>query len=197
MNLFSILLLSTLTLLAVLFFRCFWKNFKPAASNVWQIACLFWRGIMTIRHSAFIIALALFAFALRARAQSQVGIYQPTTLLNATNLPAVISPGGISNTVSIINVPQKLGLSFTWKFNVSAGSSNACESLTPSVDGTNYDTTPWTLNRNANGTTDVIATTNWTHNQLNSYRTLKIVGQTNQNAGTLTNKQNAWGFENP
>jgi hypothetical protein len=151
-----------------------------------------------IAASIILVMMALLAMlVLPAQAQPQIQPYQPITLIPFTNLPTVLTAGSFSNTTSYVDVPQKFGLSFSLKFNASAGTSNVCVIITPTNDGTNYDTTGWALNRNANGATDVVLTTNWTHGQLNAFRRLKIMQMTNQNNGTVTNKGGQWGLENP
>jgi Tfp pilus assembly protein FimT len=118
------------------------------------------------------------------RASAQTG----PDLQSATNLPATVATATQSATTSYIDLYSDSGLALSWKFNVSSGTSAGVVLLYPSVDKTNYDTTPWIWLRNANGATDVIATTNWSAQQLRGYRSLKIGALTNASAGTLTNK---------
>jgi hypothetical protein len=111
-----------------------------------------------------------------------------TTLRAVTNTPAIVTAIAGSNTTTFIDINNNSGLAISWQFNVSAGTSNADLLMYPSVDKTNYETTPWVLERNAAGTTDRIATTNWDANKLRGYTSLKIGAMTNANNGTLTNK---------
>lgn len=127
--------------------------------------------------------LALCASALNAPAQ-----LTPTTLGGVTNLPAVVTAIAGSNTTSYIDINNNSGLALMWQFNVSAGTSNADLLMFPTVDNTNYDSVPWVLQRNATGTTDQFASTNWDANKLKGYTRLKIGALTNANNGTLTNK---------
>jgi hypothetical protein len=120
-----------------------------------------------------------------------------TTLGAVTNLPAIVSTGAQSNTTSYVDIKNNTGLALSWRFNVSSGTSNAVLLLYPSVDKTNYDTVPWQLVRNASGTTDQVATTNWNPMQLRGYTSLKIGALTNANAGTLTNKGIVFSRPNP
>jgi hypothetical protein len=126
--------------------------------------------------------IGLCLFTLNARAQ-----LTQTTLLSVTNLPAIVSASGQSNTTSYIDIQNNSGLALSWIFNASAGTSNACLLLYPSIDKTNYDSVPWVLSRNAAGATGQCATTNWSAAQLRGYTSLKVGGMTNQNNGTLTN----------
>lgn len=146
---------------------------------------------------AMLALLAALCMPQIVKADTQVSIYQPMTTASATNQPAVVTTGASSNCVSIVNVPQKTGLSYAQKFNVSSGTSNVVVQFTPSQDGTNYDGDPWQLVRNATGTTDKTITTNWPPGVLSGYKTLKVSALTNQNAGTLTNKGGQWAFPNP
>ncbi len=111
-----------------------------------------------------------------------------TTLGSVTNLPATVAAESQVNTTSFVNIQNNSGLALSWKFNASAGTSNAVLLLYPSVDKTNYDSVPWQLIRPAAGATDQVATTNWSAAQLRGYTSLKIGAITNENAGTLTNK---------
>lgn len=135
--------------------------------------------------------LGVCAFALSAGAQ-----ITQTTLGLVTNLPAIVSASGQSNTVSYIDIQNNSGLSLSWNFNASTGTSNACLLLYPSIDKTNYDSVPWTLIRNAAGATTQTATTNWDANKLRGYTSLKVGGMTNQNTGTLTNQGVIFGRPN-
>lgn len=112
----------------------------------------------------------------------------PSDLASVTNLPATVSATSASTTTSYIDIRNESGLALSWQFNVSSGTSAGVALLYLSVDKTNYDTTPWVWARNANGATDVIATTNWSPSQLRGYRSMKIGALTNASAGTLTNK---------
>jgi hypothetical protein len=112
----------------------------------------------------------------------------PTTLGTVTNLPATVAAESQADTTSYINLQNNSGLALSWKFNVSAGTSNAVLLLYPSVDKTNYDSVPWQLIRPATDTANQVATTNWSSDQLRGYTSLKIGALTNENAGTLTNK---------
>ena len=128
------------------------------------------------------------ALALSALAMPAFGQVTQTALGTVTNLPATVSAASQSSTTSYVDIRNNSGLALSWKFNVSSGTSNAVLLLYPSVDKTNYDSVPWQLVRNAAGTADQVATTNWSANQLRGYTSLKIGALTNQNAGTLTNK---------
>lgn len=133
------------------------------------------------------IAIIGMAVALAASiASAQV---TPTTLNSVTNLPATVAATTSTAGPSYIDLYNDSGLALSWKFNVSSGTSAGVALLYPSVDKTNYDTTPWVFARNANGATDVIATTNWSAAQLRGYQSLKVGALTNASAGTLTNKQ--------
>ena len=137
----------------------------------------------TRRGLCLIAPLLLGAFALSASAQ-----ITPTTLGTVTNLPATVAAASQVNTTSYVDLHNNSGLALSWKFNVSAGTSNAVLLVYPSVDKTNYDSVPWQLIRPAAGATDQVATTNWSAVQLRGYTSLKIGALTNENAGTLTNK---------
>lgn len=121
-------------------------------------------------------------------AATAFGQVTQTTLGTVTNLPATVSATSQTATTSFIDIHNNSGLALSWKFNASSGTSAAVLLLYPSVDKTNYDSVPWQLIRPANGTTDQVATTNWSANQLRGYTSLKIGALTNANAGTLTNK---------
>jgi hypothetical protein len=127
----------------------------------------------------------LFLSALALSSQAQI---TPTTLGTVTNLPATVAAGAQANTTSYLDLHNDSGLALSWKFNVSAGTSNAVLLVYPSVDNVNYDSVPWQLIRPAAGAVDQVATTNWSAAQLRGYTSLQIGGLTNQNAGTLTNK---------
>lgn len=140
-----------------------------------------------------ICILALLAAISIPKAQAQI---TQSTLGGVTNLPAVITATVASNTVSFIDINNNSGLALSWKFNVSSGTSAGGLFLFPSMDKTNYDTVPWVLLRNASGTTDQIATTNWDANKLRGYQSLMVGTMTNANAGTLTNKGITFGRPN-
>ena len=133
---------------------------------------------------AFLSAIALAA----ANALNSSAQITPTTLGTVTNLPATVATAAQANTTSYVDLHNNSGLALSWKFNVSAGTSNAVLLVYPSVDKVNYDSVPWQLIRPAAGTTDQVATTNWSADQLRGYTSLKIGALTNENAGTLTNK---------
>jgi hypothetical protein len=120
-----------------------------------------------------------------------------TTLGTVTNLPATVAATSQANTTSYVDIHNNSGLALSWEFNVSSGTSSAVLLLYPSVDKTNYDSVPWQLIRNAAGTTDQVATTNWSAQQLRGYTSLKIGALTNENAGTLTNKGIVFSRPNP
>jgi len=141
----------------------------------------------------FLLApLLLGVFALNSSAQ-----ITSTTLGTVTNLPATVAAASQANTTSYVDLHNNSGLALSWKFNVSAGNSNAVLFVYPSVDKVNYDSVPWQLVRPANGATDQVATTNWSANQLRGYTSLKIGALTNQNGGTLTNKGIVFSRPNP
>ena len=144
-----------------------------------------------MKFKTFLAPLLLSAFALSSQAQTS-----QTSLGSVTNLPATVAAASQANTTSYVNLQNNSGLALSWKFNVSAGTSNAVLLLYPSVDKTNYDSVPWQLIRPAVGTTDQVATTNWSAQQLRGYTSLKIGALTNQNAGTLTNKGIVFGRPN-
>jgi len=144
-----------------------------------------------MKFKTFLAPLLLSAFALSSQAQTS-----QTSLGSVTNLPATVAAASQANTTSYVNLQNNSGLALSWKFNVSAGTSNAVLLLYPSVDKTNYDSVPWQLIRPAAGTTDQVATTNWSAQQLRGYTSLKIGALTNQNAGTLTNKGIVFGRPN-
>lgn len=125
------------------------------------------------------------------------GQITPTTLGTVTNLPATVAAAAQANTTSYIDLHNNSGLALSWKFNVSSGTSSAVLLVYPSVDKTNYDSVPWQVVRDAAGTTDQVATTNWSADQLRGYTSLKIGALTNQNAGTLTNKGILFSRPNP
>lgn len=143
------------------------------------------------------IGVGLLLAALVHPLSSAIGQITPTTLGTVTNLPAIVSTASQSNTTSYVDLHNESGLALSWKFNVSSGTSSAVLLLYPSVDKTNYDTTPWQLIRNAANTTDQVATTNWSAAQLRGYTSLKIGALTNANAGTLTNKGLVFSRPNP
>jgi len=184
MNYYSILFISTLALLSLLFFHSVWINLKPFTSNVWRVACLFWRGIMTIRHSSFVIALILCAFALSSKAQ-----LTSINMTLATNLPTVVTTGASSNSLtSWFQLQQDKGAAFdlaVW----GTGASNVAYQATPSIDGTNKSTSTnwWFIGANAGPTTTNHITGNLTRDALGGYKYICITALTNQNAGTVTN----------
>jgi len=139
----------------------------------------------------------LLLYALISPLSSVFGQVTPTTLGTVTNLPATVAPASQANTTSYIDLHNNAGLALSWKFNVSSGTSDAVLLVYPSADKTNYDSVPWQLVRNAAGTTDQIATTNWSADALRGYTSLKIGALTNQNAGTLTNKGIVFSRPNP
>jgi hypothetical protein len=141
---------------------------------------------LKFKSTALGAALVLSAFtASLSPASAQIA---QTTLGTVTNLPATVAAASQTNTTSYVDIHNNSGLALSWKFNVSAGTSNAVLWVYPSVDKTNYDSVPWQLIRSAAGTTDQVATTNWSAQQLRGYTSLRIGALTNQNAGTLTNK---------
>lgn len=139
---------------------------------------------MKFKFTSTILGTALLLLA-AGSASAQIS---PTTLGTVTNLPATVSAASQANTTSYVDLYNNSGLALSWKFNVSSGTSSAVLLLYPSVDKTNYDSVPWQLVRSAAGTTDQVATTNWSAQQLRGYTSLKIGALTNANAGTLTNK---------
>jgi hypothetical protein len=111
----------------------------------------------------------------------------PTTCYGLTNFPATLAPVSLSVTTNIVPLTKNCGLALQGVFNVSAGTSNVLVQGSFSADGTNYATTPWTWTIPAQGTTRVVASTNWSSAQLAGYVSLNITTLTNQNSGTLTN----------
>ena len=122
--------------------------------------------------------------------ESQAQVTSPT-LFPITNFPATVAPSGASNSVNQIALTKKSGFALQGAFNVSSGSSNVVVTGSFTVDGINYATAQgqgaWTWIIPANGTTKVVASTNWTSLQLAGYSGIQITGLTNANAGTLTN----------
>ena len=136
---------------------------------------------------AVIAIIAIVSFlALTQSAQAQV---YPYNLIAPTNLPTVVAAGATSNSLSsdIVLNPGK-GLALSAKFVTGAGTSNIVVQLTPTVDGTNYETTNWQWTFAANGGTAVLRTTNWSAATLAGYTKLRITGITNQNASIITNQ---------
>lgn len=143
--------------------------------------------IKTMKNKFIITILALFALAFTASAQ----VY-PNNLFTATNLPAIMSNGSISNAqASPYIIEQHAGVAFTWQFNVSsnAATGNAGLFIYPSADGTNYSLAPIAvLVAPALGGTNQTVTTNLSPAQLSGYLKLNIGAVTNGQNGTLTNK---------
>jgi len=137
------------------------------------------------------LLIGLLLIALPARADQQ-GAAQ--TFLSPTNMPAIITGGANSNALNSVIVLRKgQGLGLQWLFNGSASTNtaNGVMLLTPSIDGTNYDTTSWVFSRPAIGTGTTVATTNWSPLALAGYYSIEITAMTNANLGavsTLTNQ---------
>ena len=124
----------------------------------------------------------LAAFTIPARAQ----VYS-TTIYGITNFPATLATGATSTTTNIVPLTKDCSFALQGIFNVSAGTTNVVVQGSFTVDGTNYGTSPWTWIIPANGTTKVVAYTNWNRSQLASYTGVNITTFTNGNSGTLTN----------
>jgi hypothetical protein len=158
-------------------------------NHKWQRANSKERGafaLLTLVAVVALLALCTVLFTQPARADSQG---YPTTYVAPTNMPAIVTTSANSNSLSsFVKVPQGRGLGAQWQFNVSSGVTSAVLQISPSVDGTNASSTVWSLVATANGTTTVTATTNWARGTLDGYAALVVVGMTNANAGTLTNK---------
>lgn len=134
-----------------------------------------------------IIALAALLLAPVAVQADQQGY--PMTLSSPTNMPPIVTTGVNSNGLSsYVPVSPGRGLGLQWRFNVSSGTTFGALQLAPSVDGTNASSEVWTWLQSANGTTDVVAKTNWARGSLDGISGIFILGMTNANAGTLTNK---------
>lgn len=133
--------------------------------------------------AALVVGLA----ALEPQAQGQV---TPTDIGSFTNLPSIVNVATTSNQTSVVTLWQGKGLAVQATFTASAGTSNVVYSFYPSADGTNYATAgALTLTCNANDTTKVIGTTNWSAAQLAGWRSLKLGAIYNQNAtGIVTNQ---------
>lgn len=124
--------------------------------------------------------LALLAIPARAQVTS-------TTIYGLTNFPATLASGATSTTTNIVPLTKDAGFALQGIFNVSAGTSNVVVQGSFTVDGTNYGTAPWTWIIPANGTTRVVASTNWNRAQLAGFTGVNVTTVTNGNSGTLTN----------
>lgn len=115
----------------------------------------------------------------------------PFTVVTLTNVPATLASGTASNSLnSYVPILQNSGLAVQWIYNTSSGNgSTSALYFFPSADGTNYATTnAWILPSLSTGTTNVVATTNWSAATLAGYSGLFLLTATNGTAGTLTNK---------
>ena len=125
------------------------------------------------------------------RAADQQGF--PQTFTAATNLPATVLGLAQSNSINcFIRVAPGKGLGMQWQFQGAAATNAGPQTLnlSPSVDGTNIDSVHiWTWTANASGSNVVTTTTNWTRGQLDGFKAVVIVSQTNGNptaGNTLT-----------
>jgi hypothetical protein len=108
-------------------------------------------------------------------------------IAGATNLPAIINAATVSNITSVIPIFRNSGVALQVRFNASAGTANNIIYIVPQVDGTNDCTAPlWVWSIPANGTTDVIASTNWSPHVLSGYSGLSIKQWTNAHATAVT-----------
>ena len=132
-----------------------------------------------------LVAIMLGLLALSAiPAQAQV---YSTTIYGLTNFPATLATGATSTVTNIVPLTKDASIALQGIFNVSAGTSNIVVQGSFTVDGTNYGTSPWTWIIPANGTTKVVASTNWNRSQLASFTGVNITTLTNGCSGTLTN----------
>jgi|GEM_PF-2246350 len=132
---------------------------------------------------AAIIGLILFT---APPAQAQV---TPLTLSGLTNFPATLAAGATSTVTNIVAVPRYGGLAVSLPFNAASGSGSVVLGGSFTVDGTNYGCSPFTLIGTANGTTQVMLSTNWNQLQLAGYSGVNFTTLTNAASnGVLTNK---------
>lgn len=134
----------------------------------------------------FTALLALLAFIVfTAPASAQV---TPTTLTAFTNLPATMPTASFSNLTSSLELTGSKGVAVQWRFNASAGLSNATLTLTATADGTNYSPL-LTITKAAEGTTNVTVSTNLSADALAGYRRIGVGRMSNAgDSGVLTNK---------
>ncbi|HMP82613.1 MAG TPA: hypothetical protein PKA41_07940 [Verrucomicrobiota bacterium] len=159
-------------------------NFKRKYRGVFSLAVL-------LHTMAILCLLAVLAIPQQAKA---IELWQQTQIISATNLPATMPAAWITNCASYLPVTQGQGAAVYWRFNTTAGNSNAVLYLYPSADGTNYATSvPWTLTRPVTAATDVHAVTNFTADQLAGIRSFKISLSWAGDTGTFTNKSLLWG----
>ncbi|MDE2102209.1 MAG: hypothetical protein KGL39_33495 [Patescibacteria group bacterium] len=128
----------------------------------------------------------VFGLLFSARAADTQGY--PQTFVPLSNLPAVLANLSVSNSFpDYITLRKGQGLAMQYQFDSAAlATSNAVVLLYPSVDGTNYDTSPWVFARAAQTTNTVVATTNWSASTLSGYYSFKVV-LTNANSASVTN----------
>lgn len=131
-----------------------------------------------------LIALLVLCLLPAAKADTQ-GL--PSTTLACTNVPPTLPPNWATNFVSIIPLHNYSGLALETIINAASNSANVGIFLSPSVDGTNFDTRPWPWVVTLNGPTNVVATTNWDVNRLRGYQAIAITGMTNGGGATITN----------
>lgn len=161
-------------------------NFLQCIGNRARSAFSLLELLITIAVIAICAALIL-PNAEKALAADQQGY--ATTYAAPTNMPATVATATITAGLNnFIPIRQGRGLGLEYQFNVSSGTSNVVVQLAPSVDGTNIDSTIWPWTVVAAGTATQTRTTNWSRGSLDGYAFMCVVGFTNQNAGTLTNK---------
>ena len=116
----------------------------------------------------------------------------PTTMVAATNIPAIVTTSTYSNNInSFIPIYQGKGLAIQSIYQWSATTAgNNVMVLAPTVDGTNYATTNYIvwITPSTGSATNQVATTNWARGTLDGFQGMFILTISNTVSGTLTNK---------
>jgi prepilin-type N-terminal cleavage/methylation domain-containing protein len=134
---------------------------------------------------AIIALLAAILLPSHVRAQTdQQGL--PQVLTVPTNQPATISAATAPTNQVFLTFRVGKGAGLGWTFNASAGSGNATAYLYPTIDGTNYATTPWLWVNAENGTNILTVFTNWSPQTLAGVYGFKVMFS-NATGGTFTN----------
>ena len=122
--------------------------------------------------AAFIITLVSL-LAPEARADQQG---YPSTILELTNLPTIVSNGVVSSWTNNLIPLRQTGLSYQIVMtgsNLNTGS--VYSFFYPTVDGTNYWTTPYAIvGTTVNGTNLVITGTNWSRYTLQAFSGMAV-----------------------
>lgn len=143
--------------------------------------------------TAFVALVAVFLPPAHSQVVDSQG--QPQSLYAPTNEPATISAATAPTNAVFVTLLVGKGLGLGWTFNASAGSGNATAYLYPSIDGTNYATTPWLWVNAENGTNILTAFTNWSQQTLAGLYGFKVMfsnatGGTFSNFGLVVNRPN-------